>query len=119
MARHGDLDAFGEEGVDGFDGFVEEFGDEGQFVAGEVLQDVGGGGHLAGRPADTQAQARELLPQVDDDGLHAIVAAGAAFLAQAQRAEGQIQFVVDDQDVGRGDFVEIDQGPTAVPLSFM
>ena len=44
-----------------------------------------------------------------DDGFHAIVAAGAPFFAQAQRAQGQIQLVVDDEDVSGRHFVVVGQ----------
>ena len=62
--------------------------------------------------ADAQPDARELLrAQGVDDGLRAVVRAGAAALTDADRAPGQVPLVPNQEQAGRPQFVLFQQLP--------
>src|SRR5690348_4733192 len=74
----------GEEGLDAFDGAVEDGAEFGGFAAVEVLEDVVDGVEAGRGAADADAQAGELVgSELIDDVANAPLAAGASLVAQA------------------------------------
>lgn len=91
----------------------EEGGESGLFFGGEAAEDefdVAEGVAEVGI-VGAEAEAGEVGGvEVAGDGFEAIVAAAGAVEAVADFPEGEVEIVADDEEVARGEFIEVEEG---------
>ena len=77
----------------------------------KIFEDILHWVHLTRWSSDSQAHPREFLrSKQGDDGCHTALSGGAAAGAQAQCAEGKVKIVMNDQQVGKRQFIKMHQG---------
>ncbi len=107
---HGFVQAVSDEGQCGIDSALQNFREEFHVVFGEVLQDVILCVHVAWGTANTETQAWEVFcAKLFYCGRHAALSAWPASRADADSAEGQVKIIVSDEQVFKGNLVEVQQ----------
>lgn len=91
----------------------EEGGESGLFFGGEAAEDefdVAEGVAEVG-VVGAEAEAGEVgSVEVASDGFETVVAAAGTVEAVADFSEGEVEIVADDEEVARGEFVEVEEG---------
>lgn len=91
----------------------EEGGESGLFFGGEAAEDefdVAEGVAEVG-VVGAEAETGEVGGvEVASDGFETVVAAAGAVEAVADFSEGEVEIVADDEEVARGEFVEVEEG---------
>ena len=109
---HSYYQTFGEEAEDGFTYLGYDLGHGMLFIGGEIAEHIGNNISVTdfsrafncGWSADAYSDTRKILAsKLSDDRFNPFMSTGAAALADADFAQGEVKVITDDQEVIEGD----------------